>query len=179
MDKEKILLHVCCAPCSAYVIEQVSKEFDVVLYFYNPNVHPEEEYVMRKDEVRAYADKKGIPYIEGDYDVPVWDQMTSGLEDEVEGGARCESCFDLRLRRTAQVARNEGIRTFATTLSVSPHKDADMINAVGSEEAVKAGLSFLTSDFKKNDGFRKTMAIAKEEKFYRQNYCGCRYSYRK
>jgi len=174
--RPKLLLHLCCAGCSPHVIELLKQEYHVTGYFYNPNVHPEEEYLLRLEEARKLASRLGIEMTSGDYDTVRWFAETKGMEHEPEGGARCEVCFQMRLESTAQEAQKGGFDVFTTTLTVSPHKDAEGINRVGNVAAAKYGVSFLERNFKKQDGFVKTVTLCKEMGLYRQNYCGCLYS---
>jgi len=169
-------LHVCCAPCSTYPITTLQGEFDLELFFYNPNIHPEEEYKARLDEARRYAEKVGIIFHEAAYDSNAWFRSTSALKDEPEGGDRCEICYRIRFGKTAQFAATNGFDYFATTLSISPHKDAGMINRLGEIIADMYMLKFYSADFKKNDGFKKSIQMSKEAGLYRQDYCGCEYS---
>lgn len=173
---QKLLLHVCCAPCSPYVVEQLSKEYDVTLYFYNPNIHPEEEYRLRLSELIDWAEAINVQLIEDVYDDNRWFEKTAGLENEPERGARCDVCFDLRLGRTANKAAELGIEIFGTVLTVSPHKDAVAINRIGESVAESQKVEFLLSDWKKKEGFKVTSRMGKELKFYRQDYCGCVFS---
>jgi predicted adenine nucleotide alpha hydrolase (AANH) superfamily ATPase len=174
-----ILLHICCAPCSPHVIELLSAEYGAVHgFFYNPNIHPEDEYKLREAEIRRFSDSKGIPLIVGEYDVTAWDHAVLGLENEPEGGARCDACFRMRLNAAARAARQLGIPCFITTLTVSPHKNAGKVNAAGRAAAQEHGVTFVEKDFKKKDGFKISSRMATELGFYRQDYCGCRYSRR-
>jgi predicted adenine nucleotide alpha hydrolase (AANH) superfamily ATPase len=175
-NKPRLLLHVCCAPCCTYPITALQDEFDVELFFYNPNIQPEEEYKARLDEAGKYTEKIGIGFHEAPYEVDAWFRATSGLQGEPEGGDRCEICYRMRLGKTAQFAAANGFDYFATTLSISPHKDSDMINMLGGMIADMYALKFYSADFKKNDGFKKSAMMSKEAGLYRQNYCGCKYS---
>lgn len=174
--KPRLLLHICCAPCSTYPIKALQEEYDVELFFYNPNIHPEEEHNVRFEEARKYARKIGFEFHESDYDTNIWFNCTKGLEDEPEGGARCEVCYRIRLGRTAQFALANGIRNFTTTLSVSPHKKAESINRIGRAIGDIYSLNFYEADFKKKEGFKIAAQLAREAGLYRQNYCGCVYS---
>lgn len=179
MPENKILLHACCATCSAYPTEKLFElDFEPVVYFYNPNIYPEAEYLKRLNELKLHLDKKNIEYIEDKYETEVWDEYVKGLEQEPEKGKRCEKCFELRLQKTAQKTKELGLNTFTTTLTVSPHKNSKIIFEIANKIAKKENLNFLELNFKKENGFLKTMQIAKEENFYRQNYCGCKYSIR-
>jgi len=175
-NKPRLLLHVCCAPCCTYPIKTLQDEFDVELFYYNPNIHPEEEYKARLDEAEKYAAKIGIIFHKSAYEADAWFRATSGLQDEPEGGDRCEICYRMRLGKTAQFAVTNGFGYFATTLSISPHKDAEFINELGRMIADMYMLKFYGADFKSNDGFKKSAQMSKEAGLYRQNYCGCLYS---
>jgi predicted adenine nucleotide alpha hydrolase (AANH) superfamily ATPase len=172
----KLLLHLCCAGCSPYVIDLLKKDYEVTGLFYNPNIHPEEEYVLRWNEAKSLAEKLSIELLCGEYDASGWFTATEGMEREPEGGRRCGVCFRMRLERTAQRAREEDFDIFTTTLTVSPYKNAETINRIGRAAAETYGVHFLESNFKKKDGFKKTMEMSKEFGLYRQNYCGCVYS---
>jgi len=174
----RMLLHTCCAPCSAHVLDLLRDVFKLTLYFYDPNIHPREEYEKRRDEMRAYAEKSSIDFVEGPYDVKRWFEMTAGHGDEKEGGGRCFVCYEMRLREAASFARYGGFDYFATVLSISPHKKAEKINEIGISLAKEYGIRFLEADFKKKDGFKKSIALTKEHGLYRQDYCGCLYSRR-
>lgn len=174
--KPKLLLHICCAPCSTYPIKALQEEYDVELFFYNPNIHPEEEYKARLEEAKKYADKIGVKFYEADYDTNIWFNCTQGLEDEPEGGVRCEICYRIRLGKTALFALANGLKNFATTLSVSPHKKANTINEVGQMLGNIYSLNFYEADFKKKNGFKIAARLAKDAGLYRQDYCGCIYS---
>lgn len=178
MSKERILLHACCATCAGHVIERLSSDFLPVIYFYNPNIHPLEEYIKRKDELMKYSAKLKLPFIEERYDPEEWFKVTKGLEKEPEKGVRCDRCFQLRLEKTASFALKNNFRYFTTTLSISPHKNSKKIISLGNNISLQKNVIFHSEDFKKQDGFKKTMEIAKKEGFYRQNYCGCLYSLR-
>ena len=174
-----LLLHLCCAPCSAYVIEMLHKYFHLRLFFYDPNIHPYEEYVKRRDEAKGYADSLDISFLEGAYDAGRWFDVMRGLENEPEKGSGCSLCYDVRLTEAAMQAKETGCDYFTTVLSISPHKDAARINEIGYRLADKYSLNYLPADFKKREGFKKSIEISKKEGFYRQNYCGCIYSARK
>lgn len=175
---EELLLHVCCAPCATYVIDVLSEVYSVTAFFYNPNIHPEDEYERRLREVRRYTSLHDIPLIVGEADVEAWHDRVRGLDQEPEGGKRCEECFAMRLFRTAALAAERGIGFFTTTLSISPHKDFRTLQRIGMEAAGSSGVSFLAIDFKKNDGYRKSCLLSKQYNLYRQHYCGCIYSRR-
>jgi predicted adenine nucleotide alpha hydrolase (AANH) superfamily ATPase len=158
------------------VAEELKKNHEVTLFFYNPNIFPQEEYDKRLNEVRKWAEKNDFELIEGPYVHLDWLQKILGYEKEKEGGLRCPICFSHRLEITAQLAKQNGYDIFATTLSISPHKNAETINRLGKEIAEKYQLNFYEADWKKNDGYRHSCQLAKAEGFYRQDYCGCEYS---
>jgi len=176
----KLLLHSCCAPCSSYVLEYLSQYFSITVFFYNPNIHPEQEYKKRVNEQKRFIEqfpvKNKVNFIEGKYELNLFFQKVKGLEQEKEGGSRCLKCFYLRLEKTAQKAQEFKIPYFTTTLTISPHKNAKVINQIGSEMAKKYQLSYLLSDFKKRDGFKRSIILSNEYHLYRQNYCGCIFS---
>lgn len=174
--KPKLLLHACCAPCSIYVLDKLAKDYNLSIFFYDPNIHPRMEYIKRRDELKKYAQKIGVNFQEGEYDSDNWLVKTRGLENEPERGKRCEACFDIRLSKAAQKAKDENYDLWTTVMSISPHKDADQINMVGSRLADFYGIKFLTADFKKDNGFKIAAEMSKNEGFYRQDYCGCIYS---
>ncbi len=174
---KKVLLHACCAVCSAYPIELLRQDgYEPVLYFFNPNIFPSEEFTRRLEELRKYAEKKKVELIVEKQSAEDWYNAIAGLENEPERGKRCKRCFEYRLLYTVLKAFKLEYKYFTTTLTVSPHKQSQVIFEVAKELADKYELTFLDYDFKKNDGFLKTMKIAKEENFYRQNYCGCEFS---
>jgi len=175
---KKMLLHVCCANCSLHPYETLKNDFDVTLYFYNPNIHPKEEYDKRLNFAKIAAQKYGLTLIEGNYDKNNWLEMTYKYRDNPEGADRCEVCFYMRLEKTAVFAVDNDFDIFATTLTVSPHKNSKIINSTGKMLSEKYGIEFFEADFKKQDGFKKTMLLSKELQLYRQNYCGCIYSIR-
>lgn len=176
MGKMKLLLHVCCAPCSTYVIETLKKDYDITLFFYNPNVEPINEYAARLEEAEKYSKELGLPLIVGDYDNIQWHDAVKGHEHDKEGGERCSLCFRFRLDKTSQIAKEQGFEIFTTTLTVSPYKNAEIINNIGKEIAEKYGIDFLEADFKQKGGYIKSIELSKKHKMYRQHYCGCLYS---
>jgi predicted adenine nucleotide alpha hydrolase (AANH) superfamily ATPase len=171
-----MLLHVCCGPCSTYVIDKLSPEYDLTCFYYNPNIYPKKEYLRRMREFRSFANKMGIGFAAGDYEFDEWFSLTHELKDEKEGGERCDVCYKIRLEKTAEYAAEHDFKHFATTLSVSPRKKADVINRLGSEIADRQNLDFLEADFKKEDGFKRSVEMSKSESMFRQDYCGCFYS---
>lgn len=176
MTKPRLLLHICCAPCSTHVVEKLRDSYDVTGFFYNPNIHPRAEYERRLETARTYTEKIGLKFLEGEFDVERWIDATRGYEDEPEGEARCNVCYRLRLEETAVRARALGFDSFATTLTISPRKKASVINPMGLELAGKYGVAFHAEDFKKKDGFKHSVEMSKQQGLYRQDYCGCLYS---
>ncbi len=172
-----ILLHACCAACSAYPIEKLRElNYNPVIYFFNPNIFPPEEFNKRLNELISYSKKKNIELIIDKQDAGGWYNAVSGLENEPERGKRCTRCFEYRLLYTVIKAKKLKIDIFTTTLTVSPHKSSKVIFETAENLAKQYEIKFLDIDFKKHDGFLKTMKIAKQENFYRQNYCGCEFS---
>jgi epoxyqueuosine reductase len=177
--KKKMLLHSCCGPCSTACIDRLKDDYDLTVFYYNPNIFPQEEYLHRLNEQIRYVKEAGLKIcvIDGKYDDnQAFYQAFSGLENEKEGGARCSVCFALRLDKTAKFAKENGYDIFATTLSVSPHKNAQLINEIGQNLSKKYEIEYLVSDFKKKDGYLISIRKSKEYNLYRQNYCGCKYS---
>lgn len=178
----KLLLHSCCAPCSSYCLEYLSEFFEITVFYYNPNIEPEEEYRFRVREIKRLTEempfRHPVTFLEGEYDNAFYHNVVKGLEEEKEGGARCEMCFRLRLERTAQLAKKEKFDYFTTTLSISPLKSAQKLNNIGEEVAEKYGIRYLNSDFKKKGGYQRSIELSKQYELYRQNYCGCIYSKR-
>lgn len=177
--RPRMVLHTCCAPCSTHILELLKEVFDLALYFYDPNIHPREEYEKRRDEMRGYAETISIPFIEGPYDIERWFDVTRGHEDDREGSERCFICYEMRLGEAARFARDNGFGFFGTVLSVSPHKNAKKINEIGVSLSREYGIRYLEADFKKRDGFKRSIALSKEHGLYRQDYCGCIYSMRR
>ncbi len=175
--RKTILLHSCCGPCSTYVTEYLSEFFEIYIYYYNPNIYPKEEYIKRLQTQIKFLDASKIANLqESNYDHDEFLKNVRGFEQEKEGGARCEKCFRLRLEKTAEKAKDIKADYFGTTLTVSPHKNADIINRIGLELQEKYGVPFLLADFKKRDGYKKSIVLSKEYDLYRQNYCGCEFS---
>jgi predicted adenine nucleotide alpha hydrolase (AANH) superfamily ATPase len=173
---KKALLHICCGICASHAIDTLRNDgYQVTGFFYNPNIAPEQEHAMRLQVVQEVAQLKEMPLRTAAYDPQRWDACVKGMEEEPEGGKRCSICFGMRLRQTLQEMDAGGFDHFVSTLSISPHKNTAEINRIGKELA--AG-KFLPYDFKRDDGFKKTMAFAKERRFYRQHYCGCIFSKR-
>lgn len=178
--KKRILLHSCCGPCSSYVIEYLSNWFDITVLYYNPNISPTEEYLKRKEEqIKLINDMGKANFLDCDYDNELFEKVTAGVENEPEGGKRCSRCFRIRLEKCAQVAKEMGFDFFCSTLTVSPYKNADIINKIGSSMGEMVGVEWLYSDFKKDNGYKKSIELSKRYNLYRQNYCGCKYSIRK
>ncbi len=174
--KPKLLLHACCAPCATSVIERLKPNYELEVFFYNPNIHPKKEYILRLDEIKRLCKYHGIGLTVGRYEVERWFEITKVYRGEPEGGRRCTLCYGLRLNETAKLAKEKGFDFFTTTLSVSPLKDYDRIKSIGEKLALKYGLKFEDSDFKKRDGFKRSVELSKRFGFYRQEYCGCVYS---
>lgn len=176
----KLLLHSCCAPCSSYVLEYLSKFFEITVLYYNPNISPIDEYEKRKaEQIRLINEKEwenNVSFMDCDYDVESYEDIIKGLENEKEGGARCEKCFYLRLSKTARLAKENNFDYFVTTLSISPLKNADLLNKIGQSLSEKYDISYLPSDFKKREGYKRSIELSKEYNLYRQNFCGCIYS---
>ncbi len=180
--RQGILLHACCAPCSSAVIERLLPYFDIALFYYNPNISPKAEYDRRLSElerlvVQAFPGKP-VDFLPAPYEGDKFFEAARGLENEPEGGARCERCFRLRLEKTALAARENGFGFFTTTLTLSPLKDANLLNRLGAEIAERYRVKFLPSDFKKRDGYLRSLKLSEEYGLYRQDYCGCVYSLR-
>ena len=180
----KLLLHSCCGPCSTAVIESLAGAFSLTVFFYNPNITDREEYLKRRESQLHFIDEynknvsvdKQIAFLEGEYLPAEFYEAAKGLEPEPEGGKRCTECFRLRLEKTAQAAKMGGYDFFTTTLTVSPHKNYPLISSIGKELALTYGISFLDRDFKKKDGFKRSIELSKKYGLYRQNYCGCEFS---
>ena len=175
----KLLLHSCCAPCSSACLERLKDVFDVTVLYYNPNIDEETEYEKRKAEQIRFLQETGwAKFIDCDYDKQAFLDMSQGLENEPERGKRCYKCYALRLEKTAQVAKENGFLWFCTTLSLSPHKNADWLNELGEKFANLYGLHYVTSDFKKKGGYPRSLQLSEEFGLYRQNFCGCTFSKR-
>ncbi|HIE03409.1 MAG TPA: epoxyqueuosine reductase QueH [Candidatus Latescibacteria bacterium] len=176
--KPDLLLHICCAPCATCVVELLGSDFRVHGFFYNPNIHPEEEYERRLEAVRKYAEAVDLDWEEGPYEPEGWFSYVREHEDEPEGGARCSLCYRLRLEETARRARELGFGYFATTLTIGPNKKARIINPIGRELGFKYGPTFVGGDFKKGKGFERSVVLSRRFELYRQDYCGCTFSLR-
>ena len=177
-----LLLHSCCAPCSSAVLERLTDWFDLTVFYYNPNIAPEEEFLRRAEEQRRLIAElphaHEIQFRCGEYESEAFEALARGLEDMPEGGERCTRCFRLRLGKTAALAAREGFDYFTTTLSISPLKDAQRLNAIGGELAEQFGVSYLFSDFKKKNGYKRSCELSLQYGLYRQDYCGCVFSRR-
>ncbi len=175
-----LLLHSCCAPCSSYVIEYLSQYFSITVFYYNPNISPESEYQYRVAEQKRLISlmpvRNTVSFLEGEYEPTEFYGVCKGLEKEKEGGKRCEQCFRLRLSKTAEKAKELSFDYFTTTLTISPLKNAPLINAIGKELSEKYGVAYLYSDFKKKEGYKRSIVLSREYQLYRQNYCGCIFS---
>ena len=201
---KKLLLHTCCAPCGTSCFERLinEKEYDITSFYYNPNIRPKDEWSKRLGELEKLVELinggtafvgatcsrpqfSSISALSGDrmsplqlvvseYNPGEFEEIARGLEDEAEGGGRCENCFWLRLRKTAEHANINGFEAFGTTLTVSPHKNTDLINRIGREIGELVGIEYLERDFKKNDGYKRSIELCRELEVYRQNYCGCK-----
>ena len=188
-EPKKVFLHSCCAPCSSYCMEYLRRYFDITVFYYNPNIMHEEEYRKRVTEQKRLIDvyneiaadeeketPRKIAFMEGSYDVENYLATIKGLENCPEGGNRCGKCFELRLRETARVAKEFNMDYFTTTLTISPLKNAQLINEIGNRIGEEMGIAFLPSDFKKNNGYLRSIELSKKYDLYRQNYCGCDFS---
>ncbi len=178
----KLLLHSCCAPCSSYVLEYLSDYFEITVFYYNPNIFPENEYTKRiLEQQMLIADMKTkhpISFIAGNYDREQFFAIADGLEHLKEGGERCFKCYELRLKEAARVANEGGFDYFTTTLTISPIKNADKLNEIGMEVGQAYDVKYLQSDFKKKNGYKRSIELSNEYGLYRQDYCGCEYSFR-
>ncbi len=173
---KRMLLHSCCAPCSTAVIDVLKNEYDLTIFYYNPNIDSDEEYRHRLEEQKRYCMSLGIEVLEEGYNNQEFYSRVAGLEDQPEGGARCPVCFKLRLERTAMRAKKEGFDCFGTTLSVSPYKNAEVLNRVGKAVENEQDIEFIEGNYKKKDGYKKSIELSKKFGLYRQNYCGCKFS---
>ncbi len=178
--KPSLLLHACCAPCSSYVLEYLSGFFDITLFYYNPNISPEAEFKKRVAELSRLIGemplKRAVRLTEGEYAPERFNEIAKGLENVPEGGERCFKCYELRLRRAAEEAKASGFDYFTTTLSISPHKNAEKLNEIGGALSEEFGVPYLFSDFKKRNGYKRSCELSALYGLYRQNYCGCVYS---
>lgn len=175
-----LLLHSCCAPCSSYVLEYLSEYFEITVFYYNPNIYPNEEYQKRMEEQRNFIfklnPKHPISFMVANYDPETFYHLTKGLEKEPEGGKRCYICYKLRMEEAATIAKTNHFDYFTTTLSLSPYKNAEWINEIGESLEKQYHISYLYSDFKKRNGYKRSIELSKEYQLYRQDYCGCSFS---
>ena len=178
--KPTLLLHSCCAPCSSYVLEYLSPYFNIYDFYYNPNISPKQEYEERKQElirlIQELGLKQEIVFLEGTYEPETFFAMAKGLEALSEGQERCFRCYEMRLRESAKIAKEQGADYFATTLTISPLKNAQKLNEIGERIAEEYGVSYLPSDFKKKNGYKRSVELSAQYGLYRQNYCGCVFS---
>lgn len=176
--KPSLLLHSCCGPCSTEVIDFLKDYFEITVFYYNPNIEPLEEYLHRKSEQKRFLNEykeAKIHFLDCEYDNNSFKEMAKGLENIPEGGARCNKCFYLRMKKTAIVAKENNFEYFGTTLTVSPHKNSTMINEIGEKISKEENIKYIYGDFKKNDGYKKSIEMSKAYNLYRQDYCGCLY----
>ena len=179
-EGRRLLLHSCCAPCSSYVLEYLSRYMEITVFYYNPNISPKQEYEERVEEQKRLIAEMPciypVHFVEGDYRPEFFYRMVKGHEEDREGGERCFICYELRLREAAELAAAGGYDYFTTTLSISPLKNAAMLNQIGGRLSEEYGVPYLYSDFKKKNGYKRSLELSAEYKLYRQNYCGCVYS---
>ncbi len=173
---KRLLIHICCAPDASVGLERLSQNWKTEGLFSNPNIHPAEEYGKRLQALKTLANDMGFTFTEGTYEPEVWLESVRGMESEPEKGLRCEICIRERLRTTARMARDRHFDAFAAVLTVSPHKDAALINRLGAEVGKEFGVEYLATDLKKQDGFKRSIQLTKQYGIYRQDYCGCEYS---
>lgn len=175
-----LFLHSCCAPCSSYTIEYLSKYFKITVFYYNPNISPKEEYEKRKAEqirlINSMKTENSVSFFDCDYDYRDFERIAKGYENCREGGERCFRCYELRLKKTADEAKKGNFDYFCTTLSISPLKNSQRINEIGLSLEKEIGVKWLPSDFKKKEGYKRSIELSKEYNLYRQNFCGCVYS---
>lgn len=179
-SKKKLLLHSCCGPCSSYVISYLTNYFDITILYYNPNIYPYDEYLKRKQEqiklINEIDCSNNLDIMDCDYDNDLYEKCIIGLENEPERGNRCMVCYNLRMEKTAKMAKEYNYDYFCTTLSVSPYKNSEWINKIGEKLQIKYNINWLYSDFKKKDGYKQSILLSKKYNLYRQDYCGCIYS---
>ena len=182
MEKEKLLLHACCAPCSSYVLEYLKNQYDITVFYYNPNITESAEYEKRVSEIKRFISEapftQEVKLVEGRYDPESFLEIAKGLEDEPERGARCYKCYELRMNEAAHFAKENGYDIYTTTLSISPHKNATWLNEIGARLSEEIGIAYLYSDFKKKNGYARSIQLSKEYNLYRQDFCGCVFSKR-
>lgn len=176
--KKKMLLHTCCAPCACYVVELLKDTYDITLFYFNPNIQPESEYLIRLNELKKYVKKNDIKLIikEGKKYEKEWNEYIKGYESEPEGGFRCSLCYEYRIKKSAEYTNENGYNIFGTVLTISPHKKSKVINELGNKIGKDLNIQYFESDFKKKDGFKKSCILSKKYNFYRQTYCGCKMS---
>lgn len=179
-EKPTLLLHSCCAPCSSYVLEYLSKYFLITVFYYNPNISSKEEYLKRMSEQKRFIEEcnfvNPVKFVDAPYDNEKFENIISGLEKEQEGGLRCHKCYYLRLEETAKFASNNCFDYFTTTLSISPYKSSKVLNEIGKKLSQIYNIKYLYSDFKKKNGYKRSIELSHIYNLYRQNYCGCKYS---
>ena len=178
-ERPRLLLHACCAPCSSYVLEYLSAYFDITLLFYNPNISERGEYELRASELGRLISDMGLgnlPLITADYSPELFEEIAKGLEDAAEGGERCRKCYHLRLENAARAAKAGGYDYFTTTLSISPHKNSRWLCEIGEKLEKEYGVPYLYSDFKKRNGYKRSIELSEKYGLYRQDFCGCIYS---
>ncbi len=180
--RPRLLLHVCCAPCSSHCLEYLNRYFDITVYFYNPNIDMQNEYRLRAQEARRLLEEFHLPYamhfMEGDYEPERFHRLVKGHEKDAEGGERCHICYELRLSEAAKAAKQGNFDYFASSLTISPMKDAQLLCEIGERLGKEQGVSYLPSDFKKKNGYKRSVELSEEHGLYRQNYCGCSFSKR-
>lgn len=174
----KLLMHACCGVCSSSVLERLNPYFDITVLYYNPNIYPKEEYIKRYETLKKLIEDnyKNIRLIQKDYEIDKFNEISKGFENEKEGGKRCIKCFNLRLEESVKYAKENNFDYFCTTLSVSPHKDSQILNNIGKTLEEKYKINYLYSDFKKKEGYKRSNELSRKYNLYRQNYCGCKYS---
>lgn len=180
-EKKRLLLHACCAPCSSAVLEKLCDYFDITIYYYNPNISPETEFNKRYDELEKLIEKMklNVKTVKAPYENNLFEKTIESFREMPEGGIRCFRCYELRMNQTACFAKEKGYDYFTTTLSISPYKNADKLNEIGQKLANQYGISYLFADFKKKDGYKRSIELSSIYHLYRQNYCGCIYSKKK
>jgi epoxyqueuosine reductase len=178
LNNKKLLLHICCAPDATVVFERLSSDYNITGFFYNPNIHPQAEYKLRENEFVRLAKQQGVASECGSYDWDRWFELVEGMETEPEGGKRCRICIQMRIEMAAQFAKQHDFNLFTTVLTVSPHKNAELINQLGAEIGKLYQVEFMPANFKKQDGFKRSLELTKQYQLYRQNYCGCIFSKR-
>lgn len=176
MIRKRLLLHTCCAPCVVVPVERLAAQYDITCFFFNPNIQPAEEYHRRLAELKRIRERLNVAMIVPAYDPDRWLELVRGLETEPEGGKRCAICFQVRLEATAQVAKERQFDAMTTTLTISPHKNAALINQIGQTLGETYGVAFLEENFKKKDGYKRSIELSKFHQLYRQHYCGCIFS---